>query len=112
MDKDAFLEAIKKIGTTEDITEIRTQLTELSDKVVEVFDSNVTLTEQNSNYQKDIDSYKEDMEKLRSANMKLFLRVGSEKTEKEIIKSKTGVDEEENQPRKFEDLFNEKGGLK
>lgn len=112
MDKNEFLKAIKKIGTTEDITEIRTQLTELSDKVGEVFDSNVTLTEQNSNYQKDIDSYKEDMEKLRSANMKLFLRVGSEKTEQEITKEKTGIDETKIEPRKFEDLFNEKGGLK
>ena len=53
------------------------------------------------------------MEKLRSANMQLFLRVGENKTPGQINEDKTGVkDEVPPEPRRFENLFDEKGGLK
>lgn len=104
MDKDSFLERIKEIGTTEDIVELRTKLTELSDEVGTVFDTNNDLMEKNKKYE-------EDNEKLRSANMQLFLRVGSDKSEKEILHDKTGEDPK-SEPRKFEDLFDDKGNLK
>lgn len=106
MDKDSFLEAIKQIGTCEDEVERRTKLTELSEGVVNIFDLNTELESKNT-------SYKEDNEKLREANMQLFLRVGSNKTEEELKKDKTGIKEEEEiTPRKFSDLFDEKGNLK
>ena len=105
MDKQAFLDKLKSIGTSEDEVERRTMLSELTDEVNRVYDENSTLTESNK-------SYLEDNEKLRSANMQLFLRVGENKTPEEVHKDSTGVKEEAKEPRKFENLFNEKGGLK
>lgn len=106
MDKQTFLDKLKAIGTSEDETERRTMLSELTDEVSRVYDENSTLTETNQ-------SYLEDMEKLRSANMQLFLRVGENKTPGQINEDKTGVkDEVPPEPRRFENLFDEKGGLK
>lgn len=105
MDKNEFLEMVKQIGTIEDEVERRTKLTELTDSVSAVFDSNVDLMEKNKKYE-------DDNEKLRSANMQLFLRVGANKTEKEIHEDQVGKTEEEKEPRKFENLFDDKGNLK
>ena len=105
MDKEKFLEVIKEIGTCEDEVERRTKLTELSEGVVNIFDSNSKLESENTKYQ-------EDNEKLREANMQLFLRVGSNKTEEEVKEDKTGIKEEVKEPRKFSELFDEKGNLK
>lgn len=106
MDKEKFLQAITEIGTCEDEVERRTKLTELSEGVVNIFDSNSRLESENTKYQ-------EDNEKLREANMQLFLRVGSNKTEEELKEDKTGIKkEEEKPPRKFSELFDEKGNLK
>ena len=106
MDKQAFLDKLKEIGTSEDETVRRDIIADLTDEVSRVYDENSSLTESNK-------SYVEDNEKLRSANMKLFLRVGEEKTPQEINENKTGVKNEPTpEPRKFSDLFNDKGGLK
>ena len=105
MDKETFLQTIKDIGTCEDEVERRTKLTELSEGVVNIFDSNSDLESQNTKYQ-------EEMEKLREANMQLFLRVGSNKTEEQVKEDKTGIKEDEKEPRKFADLFDDKGKLK
>lgn len=105
MDKNQFLEMINNIGTVEDETERRELLTQLKDNVSDIFDSNESLNNENA-------QFKEDNEKLRSANMKLFLRVGADKSEDDIKKDQLGENEDEIKPRKFEDLFNEKGGLK
>lgn len=105
MDKDTFLERIKEIGTIESDVDRRTKLTELTDDITAIFDSNTTLLEENN-------KYKEDNEKLRSANMQLFLRVGSEKTPEEVREDNLGKNIKEKEPRKFEDLFDEKGNIK
>lgn len=105
MDREQFLEIVNNIGTTEDETQRRELLTQLKDNVTNIFDANETLTTENN-------QYKEDNEKLRSANMKLFLRVGADKTDDEIKKNQVGETGKEKEPRKFENLFNEKGGLK
>lgn len=105
MDKEEFLEIVKEIGTIEDEVERRTKLTELTDRVTTIFDSNVDLMEKNKKFE-------EDNEKLRNANMQLFLKVGANKTEKEIQEDQVGKTEEEKDPRKFEDLFDDKGNLK
>lgn len=105
MDKDTFLERIKEIGTIENDVDRRTKLTELTDDITAIFDNNSTLIEENN-------KYKEDNEKLRSANMQLFLRVGSEKSPEEIKNDNIGKQEEEKEKRKFENLFDEKGNLK
>ena len=105
MDKDQFLEMINLIGTTEDETERREKLAQLKEDATSVFDSISSLSDENN-------KFKEDNEKLRSANMELFLRVGSNKSPEEIKKDQVGDVEETPEPRKFNDLFNEKGELK
>ena len=105
MDKQGFLDKLKAIGTSEDEVERRTMLSELTDEVTRVYDENSSLTESNK-------SYLEDNEKLRSANMQLFLRVGENKTPEEVNQDKTGVKEQAHEPRRFENLFDDKGGLK
>lgn len=105
MDKNQFLEMVKQIGTIEDEVERRTKLTELTDSVSAIFDSNSELIEKNKQFE-------DDNEKLRNANMQLFLRVGANKTEKEIQEDQVGKTEEDKEPRKFEDLFDDKGNLK
>lgn len=106
MKKEDFLQQVREIGSLETPEEIRTHLTELASSVESDYDEREQLREQVTNYQKD-------NETLRQANMKLFLRVGAEKTDEEISKDKTGIEEEkETEPRKFTDLFDEKGRLK
>lgn len=104
MDKEEFLEVIKQIGTVDDDVERRTKLTELTESISTIFDSNVDLMEKNKKFE-------EDNEKLRSANMQLFLKVGANKSEKEILEDQTGQAPEK-EPRKFEDLFDSKGNIK
>lgn len=106
MDKNTFLEKIKTIGTCEDEVERRTLLAEISDEVSLIYDNNELLTTNN-------EKYVADNEKLREANMKLFTRLGEQKSPQEINQNSTGIP---NNPvedkRKFEDLFDDKGGIK
>ena len=106
MDKQSFLDKLKAVGTSEDETERRSILAELTDEVSKVYDENTSLSESNK-------SYIDDNEKLRSANMQLFLRVGESKAPEDIKKDLTGVKEDPTpEPRKYENLFDDKGGLK
>lgn len=105
MKKEEFDEKIKEIGTLEDIADVRVKLAELSTDVERVFETGKTLEESNS-------KLSEENEKLRSANMELFLRVGTNKSEEEIKEETIGKEEKEPEPRKFEDLFDESGNLK
>lgn len=107
MDRETFLEKIKEIGTITDDIERRTLLTEISDGITGVYDNmdnlNVTINSLNENLTK----VNGDLEKANKVNMDLFLRVGEQKTQKEI--NNTGI-EKEPEKRKFEDLFkNEEG---
>lgn len=102
MDKETFLQRLTDIGTLEDDVQRRTILAELRDEAENLFTTNEALTTSNN-------KYIEDNEKLREANMKLFLREGVEK--------KTSVQDDlpvakEPEKLKFEDLFNDKGGIK
>ena len=105
MDKQGFLDKLKAIGLSEDDVERRTMLSELEDEVTRVYDENSNLTKSNQ-------SVLEDNEKLRSANMQLFLRVGENKTPEQVNLDTTGVKDEVHEPRRFENLFDEKGELK
>ena len=100
-----FTNAINVIELSEDDVERRTMLSELEDEVTRVYDENSNLTKSNQ-------SVLEDNEKLRSANMQLFLRVGENKTPEQVNLDTTGVKDEVHEPRRFENLFDEKGGLK
>lgn len=99
MDKKSFLERITEIGTLEDMTDVREHLTELSTEVSEVFDNNETLTASNRQFE-------EDNEKLRKANMSLFLKVGEQKSPEQIQKDKTGIEPKPDKEKKsFDDLL-------
>lgn len=105
MSKDELIDMIKEIGTLEDETDRREKLATLSNEVETIYNEREQLKTSN-------DSYKEDNEKLRSANMELFLQIGGNKTDEEIQRDTTGINEEKVEPRKFENLFNEKGDIK
>ena len=106
MDKETFHKKITELGTIEDETQRREILAEISDEVDKVYDDRETITAE-------VEKLREDNENVRKANMKLFTRIGANKTEEERTEDQTGIKEEEKpEPRKFEDLFNEKGELK
>ena len=103
MTKDEFLQKLTEIGTSTDDVERRTLITEITDEVNNLYDNNFNLTNAN-------ETYKKDNEKLKEANMKLFLQVSGNNDSKQddpIIE-----DDKPREPRKFEDLFNEKGMIK
>lgn len=103
--KQDFLDKIQAIGTCEDDVERRTLLAELSDEGSKIFDDFEEVSASNKKYM-------EDNERIRAANMELFLQVGEKKNQQEINNNMTGIKEEPEQKLKFEDLFDEKGGLK
>ena len=105
MKKEEFNEKIKEIGQLEEVADIRVQLADLSSLLEEVFTNKDELEEKTK-------TLTDENEKLRSANMELFLRVGANKSEEEIKEEKLGKEETEPEPRKFEDLFDGEGNLK
>ena len=99
MDKETFEEKIKELGTLESAEEMRAGLAEIAEGINPVFDANANLTEQ---HESDVI----EMEKIRSANMKLFTQLGSQKTPQQTIEEQTGLKQEESKPRrKFEDVL-------
>lgn len=98
--KDEFLNTLTSIGTCEDEAQRRTLLASLHDEATELYDSNADLESQRSKLE-------DDNEKLRSANMDLFLRIGKKKDPDD----QDDLDDPDKK-RSFDDLFDEKGGLK
>ncbi len=101
--REEFNEVIQQLGTCEDETERRTILATLSNNVADEFDKIDDLT--NSNNQ-----LTEDNKKLQNANMELFLQVGSRTPQQ--ARQDVLPEEQPKEKLKFEDLFNENGGLK
>jgi len=98
MDKETFEAKIKELGSLESAEEMRAGLAELTEGIDQIFEANANLTEQ---HESDVI----EMEKIRSANMKLFTQLGSQKTPQQTIEEQTGLKQEESQPRrKFEDI--------
>ena len=99
MDKETFEAKIKELGSLESAEEMRAGLAELSEGVNPIFEANANLTTQ---HESDVI----EMEKIRSANMKLFTQLGSQKTPQQTIEEQTGLKQEESHPRrKFEDVL-------
>lgn len=103
--KEEFLKQITEIGQCDDDVERRTLLATLSEEVSKDYDTIETLTTDN-------ETLKTDREKLRQANMELFLKVGQAKDPNTVKENETGVKEKENEKKSFDDLFDEKGGIK
>ena len=100
MDKVTFQNRISEIGTCEDEAMRRELLTQLQEEVNGDYDRLTELETSNSQLTSDNES-------LRSANMKLFLRIGDHKA------PENGLGEDEpKEKREFKNLFNEKGGIK
>lgn len=100
MDKVTFQSRISEIGTCEDEATRRELLTQLQEEVNGDYDRLTELETTNSQLTSDNES-------LRSANMKLFLRVGDHKAGKS-----DSFEDEPKEKREFKNLFNEKGGIK
>lgn len=99
MDKVTLQQRISEIGTCEDEATRRELLTQLQEDATADYDRMTELESANNQLTADNES-------LRSANMKLFLRVGDHKApEKDPLEDKT-------EKREFKNLFNEKGGIK
>ncbi len=103
MDKESLRSRISEIGTCEDEAQRRELLTQLQEEAEKDYDEHETLRTANA----DLTKANED---LRSANMKLFLRMGEHKTPEEIARSK-GADTPE-EKLEFKNLFDEKGNIK
>lgn len=103
MDKKAFLDTLTNIGTCEDATQRRDMLANLHKEAETLFDNNATLTTEN-------ESFKADNETLRSANMKLFLQVGANKTPEQRKHDQNGHPEGEPEKKlTYDDLFKDGG---
>jgi len=105
MEKQDFLNRLAEIGTCDDDVQRRELLSQLGEEASKDYDNITTLTESN-------EALTNANETLREANMKMFLRMGADKTPDEESKDKTGVGGKEKEKRNFNDLFNEKGDLK
>lgn len=105
MKKEDLAARIQAIGTCEDEAQRRTLLAEFQTDCEADYDNLANLQTQNQNLTAD-------NENLRAANMKLFLRVGESKTEEQKKKDETGIEGSKKEPLKYENLFDEKGGLK
>ena len=99
MTREELTARIQAIGTCESETDRLELLSQLEEEAGADYDR-LTNLETNNN------QLTSDNEKLREANMKLFLRIGDKKPPKD--------DHEEEKPKemKFEDLFNDKGEIK
>lgn len=100
MTKQEMIAAIQGIGTCEDDIERRNLLANLQEGLTEDYDSLENVTNER-------DTLLNDNEDLRKANMQLFLKVGQADSPDDIPHEK-----EEPKKRNFEDLFDEKGGVK
>ena len=102
MEKEEFLQKLQDIGTSEDMTNVRSIVADLTETVNTLYDDKSNLENLKSNNEAEI-------EKLRAENMKLFLRVTDNNTDNN---NNINNEEDDKQPRKFEDLFDEKGMIK
>lgn len=105
MEKQDFLNTVTQIGTCEDDVQRRTLLATLQEEVTKDYDAHETAAQTAERLVKE-------NETLREANMKLFLQVGSPKSEEDQKKDITGIEEKKKEKLSFNDLFDEKGGLK
>lgn len=101
MTKEDFISRLTAIGTCGDDAERRELLATLGEDVGKDYDDLAAAVA-------DRERLTDDNERLRDANMKLFVRVGD--PAKPAPNNNPNNDKKE-KPR-FEDLFNEKGGIK
>lgn len=101
MTKEEFNSRLTAIGTCADEVERRELLATLGEDVGKDYDDHAAAVA-------DRDRLTSDNERLRDANMKMFVRLGDPE---KPAPTNTNHDNKKDKPR-FEDLFNDKGGLK
>lgn len=95
MDKETFLNKVKEIGSLENDVERRNKLSELSDEVSKVYDNNELLNTTISSLNESLTKTNKDLEDAQKANMKLWLKVGEQKTENEVNEGNLGIKKQE-----------------
>lgn len=112
MDRETFKNTIQEIGTCEDDSQRRIMLANLQDEVLKNYDANDTDKTTIDTLNKTLEDRDKRITDLESANLDLFKRIGIDVSEQEKLKKSTGLEEPEENRRRFENLFDEKGGLK
>lgn len=100
MNKQEFTERLQAIGTCEDEVQRRELIAQLTEDGGKDYDDHASAVAAR-------DQAQADNESLRAANMKLFKRLGDHKDPDPLPGT-----EPPKEKRKFENLFNEKGGIK
>lgn len=103
MNKTDFISRIQAIGTCEDDAQRRTLLSDLQSECESDYDALANFETENTQLKKD----KEDLQK---ANMQLFLRTTTPATQP--ADNNSGSEGDNDEPLKYENLFDEKGDLK
>lgn len=98
MELSKLMEMIQNAGTSEDDATRRSILSDIQDEVTSMYNANAELTSSN-------ESLTAEVTRLNEANMKLFLKIGEDRTPTDAPESPT-------EKPKFSDLFNEKGEIK
>lgn len=99
MDKAQFTERLQAIGTEEDEAQRRELIAQLIEEGGNDYDDHAAAVAAR-------DQLQQDNEDLRAANMNLFKRIGVREEPEDP------QDPKPTPKRKFEDLFNDKGGIK
>lgn len=100
MTKEEFATRVTAIGTCTDDAERRELLASLNEDVGQDYDAHAAAVEER-------DRLTADNERLRDANMKLFVRVGDP-----AKPAPNNPNNDKKDKPRFEDLFNDKGGIK
>lgn len=102
MNKTDFISRIQAIGTCEDDSQRRTLLSDLQSDCESDYDRLENLETENAQLETD-------KEELRKANMRLFLKTTETQPQ---ANTNSGSEGDNDEPLKYENLFDEKGDLK
>ena len=105
MNKEELLKSITDIGTCEDVNIQREMLSTLTENVTKVFDEYDLLQEGTKTLEEKLKTKEEELKVSNEYNMKMFLKLQSEK-EESFMERETGIKEE---PKKEYKSFNELG---
>lgn len=91
MELQELIQLIQSAGTSEDDASRRSILSDIQDEVTSIYNANTDLTSSNK-------SLTDEVARLNDVNMKLFLKIGEDRTPDDAPTPPT-------EKRKFEDLF-------
>ena len=108
MDKETFLSKIKGVGSCEDDVQRRKLLTEIEEEIVKVYDNTDLLKTTNETLTNTIKEKDNKIQEVQGYNMELWLKLDSQKSEKEVSRDITGIEKEpEKTYKSYDELANE-----